>query len=309
MRLRGSRRHLSHAHRITAADSSAKDRPPGIPRGPRRFLGPVIAIVAVALLAGRFVPGGAATTSIVDRGADSGLSGAGDVARAGDVASATATAKARPVDPLGDRPDVVASAAAPASLAGYRWPLEHARITLAFGPAAGGSFVVAGQRFHDGIDIASFCGAHIVAAHGGKVIAAGRRTDAALGWLGNLAAYHARLDQGQLWGTLAIIVVIDDGNGYRSIYAHFHSIVVKVGQVVRAGDFLGTEASTGHASGCHLHYGLFSPDASGRFTTDPTIVRRTLIPAGEIARVDPLLVLPDPKVGFNTWGWGAGDGH
>jgi murein DD-endopeptidase MepM/ murein hydrolase activator NlpD len=268
------------------------------------LLGLVVA-AAVALIAGRFVPGGAATTTIVDHAVGSAPSSGG----AGPGASAAARTL-RVIDPLGDRPDIVPpTAAPPASLTGYRWPLQHARITQAFGPAAGGSFVVAGQRFHDGIDIASFCGAHIVAAHEGTVIAAGRRTDAALGWIGNLTAYHARLDQRHLWGTLALIVVIEDGNGYRSIYAHFHRIVVKVGQVVRAGELLGTEGSTGHASGCHLHYGLFSPEATGRYVTDPALVRRTLIPAAEIARIDPLTVLPDPRVGFNTWGWGAGDGH
>lgn len=300
MRLRRSRRHPSHAHRITASRT-------GLPsRGP--LLGLVV-VAAVALLAGRFVPGGAATTAMVDRAADSGSASATGDPPARSAASSDARTL-HVIDPLGDRPDaVVPSAAPPASLTGYRWPLQHARITQAFGPAAGGSFVVAGRRFHDGLDIASFCGADIVAAHGGKVIAAGRRTDAALGWIGNLTAYHARLGQRQLWGTLAIIVVIDDGNGYRSIYAHFHQIVVKVGQVVRAGDLLGTEGSTGHASGCHLHYGLFSPRATGRYATDPAIVKRTLIPAAEIARIDPLIVLPDPSVGVNTWGWGAGDGH
>ncbi len=304
MRLRGSRRHVSHAHRTTAAHSSLTGRPPRILARPRRFVGAVITIVVVALLVGRFVPGGAATTTTVDWATESGPLAPGQ------AETARATAKAPPIDPLGDRPDaVVPTAAPPASLTGYRWPLEHARITQAFGPAAGGTFVVAGQRFHDGIDIASFCGAYIAAAHGGRVIAAGRRSDAALGWIGNLTAYYARLNLRHLWGTLAIIVVIDDGNGYRSIYAHFHRIVAKVGQVVRAGDFLGTEGSTGHASGCHLHYGLFNPEATGRFATDPTIVQRALVPAGEIARIDPLLVLPDPKVGFNTWGWGAGDGH
>jgi murein DD-endopeptidase MepM/ murein hydrolase activator NlpD len=264
-----------------------------------------VVAAGLALLAGQLVPGGAPTTATADRAADSGLSDA----TAGPSAGAAASA-AQPTDPLGDRPEVVGpSVMPPASLTGYRWPLDHARLTQAFGPSAGGTFIVAGRRFHDGIDVASFCGAHIVAAHDGTVIAAGRRTDDAVGWVGDLVAYHARLDRLHLWSALAIVVVIDDGNGYRSLYAHFSRIVAKVGQVVRAGDFLGLEGATGDASGCHLHYGLFSPDAAGRFATDPAIVRRTLIPAAEIARIDPLSVLPNPAVGFNTWGWGAGDGH
>ena len=71
--------------------------------------------------------------------------------------------------------------------------------------------------------------------------------------------------------TLPIVVVIDDGNGYRSIYAHFGKITVKTGQTVKAGDLLGYEGRTGHASGCHLHYGLFSPFETASFAIDPAI--------------------------------------
>jgi len=95
-----------------------------------------------------------------------------------------------------------------------------------------------------------------------------------------------------LWGSLPIIVVVDDGNGYRSIYAHFNLIAVKVGQRVRAGQFLGWEGSTGFATGCHLHYGLFSPFEDALFTLEPKVAARTKLPAFEIARIDPLLVLP-----------------
>ena len=40
-------------------------------------------------------------------------------------------------------------------------------------------------------------------------------------------------------GRCPIVVVIDDGNGYRSIYAHFGKVDVKKGQVVKAGQLLG----------------------------------------------------------------------
>lgn len=198
-------------------------------------------------------------------------------------------------------------APAPGTLSGYRWPLSNARITQGFGASPGGSFMVSGKRFHDGIDIANFCGARVLAAHDGVVVAAGRHSDAAVGWIGDLAAYNARLDARHLWATLANVVVIDDGNGYRSVYVHFHRVTVKVGQVVRAGDVLGTEGSTGHATGCHLHYSLFSPEAVSQFTTDPDLVKKMLLPAAEIARVDPLLVLPPLSTAGITWGWGASD--
>ena len=197
-------------------------------------------------------------------------------------------------------PETAAPAATPlplADLTGYRWPLPRGRLTLPFGPSPWGSRLVEGEPFHDGIDLATFCGDRIVAAHDGFVLAAGRHYDDAIGWVGDLPAYYRRLDAKQLWSTLPIVVIIDDGNGYRSIYAHFSKIVVKVGQTVRAGQLIGYEGRTGRASGCHLHYGLFSPDEPGRFAIEASVVKRMKVPAIEIARVDPLLVLPPGRPG------------
>jgi len=179
-----------------------------------------------------------------------------------------------------------------AGLAGYRWPLPHGRLTLPFGPTPWGSRIVNGESFHDGIDLATSCGDRIVAAHEGVVVAAGRRFDDAIGWVGDLSAYYRRLDAKKLWSTLPIVVIIDDGNGYRSIYAHFSKAVVKPGQTVRAGALIGYEGQTGRASGCHLHYGLFSTFERAEFAIDPAVVKRMKVPRAEIARVDPLLVLP-----------------
>ena len=111
--------------------------------------------------------------------------------------------------------------------------------------------------------------------------------------IGDLGPYLARLDKKQLWSTLPIVVVIDDGNGYRSIYAHFGKIIVKRGQTVKAGKLIGYEGATGRASGCHLHYGLFSP-AETRPVRDRRrdVAKRMKLPRYEIARIDPLLVLP-----------------
>ena len=180
----------------------------------------------------------------------------------------------------------------PWSLTGYRWPLRHARLTLPFGPTSWGSRIVDGQLFHDGIDLATFCGDRITAAHDGTVLAAGRHFDEFMGWVGDLGPYLARLDRKHLWLTLPNVIVIDDGNGYRSVYAHFESVAVKPGDVVKAGDFLGWEGATGHATGCHLHYGLFSPDEVATFGYDPVAAAHMLLPTEELARIDPLLVLP-----------------
>jgi murein DD-endopeptidase MepM/ murein hydrolase activator NlpD len=176
-------------------------------------------------------------------------------------------------------------------LKGYRWPLKG-RLTLGFEHSGWGSRLVDGERFHDGIDIATACGDRIHAAHSGVVLAAGRHFDDYVGWLGDLGPYYKRLDKKDLWDTLPIAVVIDDGNGYRSIYAHFSKVRVKAGQKVKAGQLIGWEGATGRASGCHLHYGLFSPYETDRMGLHPDTVKRMKLPRWEVARVNPLLVLP-----------------
>ena len=151
-----------------------------------------------------------------------------------------------------------------------------------------------GEPFHDGIDLATFCRDWIRAAHGGVVLAAGRHYDEFMGWLGDLTPYTDRLNAKGLWPSLPIVVVIDDGNGYRSIYAHLRRTIVRPGDVVEAGDILGSEGATGRASGCHLHYGLFSPDEVATFGLEPDAVAHMLLPSQMIARMDPLRVLPPP---------------
>jgi murein DD-endopeptidase MepM/ murein hydrolase activator NlpD len=184
---------------------------------------------------------------------------------------------------------------APHALRGYEWPLRRGRLTLGFQHTEWGSRLVDGERFHDGIDLATFCGDRIRAAHDGVVLAAGRRFDNHLGWVGDLRPYYNRLDRKGLWKQLPIVVVVDDGNGYRSVYAHFSKVVVRKGERVTAGQLIGYEGRTGRASGCHLHYGLFSPLETARFRIHPDTVRRMKVPRWQIARIDPLLVLPDRR--------------
>jgi murein DD-endopeptidase MepM/ murein hydrolase activator NlpD len=181
---------------------------------------------------------------------------------------------------------------APGTLTGYRWPLPRGRLTLPYGPSPWGSRVVGGEQFHDGIDLATFCGDRIVAAHSGRVMAAGRRYDEVMGWRGDLGPYLRRLEKKSLWMTLPIVVVVDDGNGYRSIYAHFGRLAVKRGQQVQAGQLIGYEGATGRASGCHLHYGLFAPTEQATFGIRNKVVKRMRLPALQTARIDPLFVLP-----------------
>ena len=189
---------------------------------------------------------------------------------------------------LGDGPQ----APDPGDLRGYRWPLANGRITGPFGPSPFGALLVGGGRFHDGLDIASFCGDIVMAAHDGRVLAAGRRFDPYIGWVGSIVPHTLRMDRLHKWYELPITVIVDDGDGYRAIYAHLNAASVRPGQWVRAGQQIGWEGSTGFATGCHVHFGLFSPLETRRFELRPDVHRRTKYPRFEIARIDPLLVLP-----------------
>lgn len=205
----------------------------------------------------------------------------------------------RPTDP--DAPPPVLRDAPPvASLTGYQWPLSKGRVTLPFKEIPGGSRIRDGRRFHDGVDMATFCGDRVMAAHDGVVLAAGRRFDDHVGWVGDLTPYYRLLDVRKMWRDLPIVIVVDDGNGYRSIYAHFREVTVRPGDRVKAGQTIGYEGATGHASGCHVHYGLFSPYETDTFGVRPDIVRKLRVPKYEIARIDPLLVLPGGDVALRT---------
>ncbi len=190
---------------------------------------------------------------------------------------------------------VAALPAPPATLSGYVWPIAHPRLTLPFGPTDWGTRIVDGRLFHDGVDLATFCNDRIMAAHDGVVLAAGRHFDNYIGWVGSLDAYYRHIDTDHLWLDLPNVVIVDDGNGYRSIYAHMWKLTVKAGQHIRAGQLIGYEGMTGHATGCHLHYGLFSPAETATFGTEPKAIKTWHEPPAEIARIDPLLVLPYRK--------------
>ena len=273
-----------------------------------RHFGQLVLGIAVAAIAVIALPGSLGPTPPKDPAP---VSVAGGVVPAGQVNAAIGGGNPPPDTgstdagaPLGvsnlpgmDRPTRGLRLVAPSRLlTGYLWPLPKGILTLPFGPSPWGSRVVNGQLFHDGIDVATVCADKIVAAHDGIVLAAGRKFDEVMGWIGDLTPYLERLEAEDLWWTLPIVVVIDDGNGYRSIYAHFSKVTVKKGQRVRAGQLIGYEGASGRASGCHLHYGLFSPYETETFAIDPGVVKRLRVPPLQIARIDPLQVLP-PRPG------------
>jgi len=201
-----------------------------------------------------------------------------------------------PADPLAKQ--VPAHSLDPSQLTGYIWPVDHAFITTRFAPEApdaGGFVVINGIPYHDGVDLATHCDDKVMAAHDGTVLYAGRNFDPYLGYQGNAQAIYDRLQKLGRTNEQPIVVVVDDGNGYRSEYVHLNQANVEQGQVVKAGDVIGLEGATGFASGCHLHYSLIRMDGGWQQVVSylfkygyPPIVRE---------RVDPLDVLPwgDPN--------------
>jgi murein DD-endopeptidase MepM/ murein hydrolase activator NlpD len=95
------------------------------------------------------------------------------------------------------------------------------------------------QRFvwyHKGIDIANRSTPNILAADSGKIVVAG--------W-----------PDGYGYGNR---ILIDHGNGFRTMYAHLSRVYVVSGQSVNRGDAIGKMGSTGRSTGIHLHFEVIS---------------------------------------------------
>ncbi|GHS85925.1 peptidase M23 [Bacteroidia bacterium] len=56
------------------------------------------------------------------------------------------------------------------------------------------------------------------------------------------------------YGGYGIMVMINHGYGYQSLYAHCSKTVVRRGQRVKRGDLIAYMGATGQATGTHLHY-------------------------------------------------------
>jgi murein DD-endopeptidase MepM/ murein hydrolase activator NlpD len=88
------------------------------------------------------------------------------------------------------------------------------------------------SSFHEGVDLAAGCGAPIYAAHAGTVAYAG------------------------LYGGYGNYIRINHGGGITTAYGHIvdGGILVSSGQQVAVGQILARVGSTGHSTGCHLHF-------------------------------------------------------
>lgn len=93
-----------------------------------------------------------------------------------------------------------------------------------------------GGRGHQGQDLFATCGTRLVAARAGTVRMAGSE-----GAAGNY------------------VVVDGDRTGLSYVYMHMlRASLVRTGERVRAGQAIGQVGATGRASGCHLHFELWS---------------------------------------------------
>jgi murein DD-endopeptidase MepM/ murein hydrolase activator NlpD len=50
------------------------------------------------------------------------------------------------------------------------------------------------------------------------------------------------------------VVEVDHGNGYSTLYGHNSRLIVRSGDIVRAGQQLARAGSTGRSTGPHVHF-------------------------------------------------------
>lgn len=69
------------------------------------------------------------------------------------------------------------------------------------------------------------------------------------------------------WGNY---IVVDMGNKRYWLAAHFKAQTHKVGEVLKAGDLIGTQGQTGNATGIHTHWEYWFGGRSTRYRQDPS---------------------------------------
>lgn len=104
----------------------------------------------------------------------------------------------------------------------FMWPLAGGVITSSFGPRWGTT--------HAGIDIGASRGTSIFASDGGTV---------------ELARWY---------GGYGYAIIINHGNGYKTLYGHCSQLIAKAGQKVSKGQLIARVGSTGNSTGPHLHF-------------------------------------------------------
>ena len=123
----------------------------------------------------------------------------------------------------------------PPAAGAYTWPTQG-RVTRNFNPSG------KGKDQNDGINIAAAKGSSVVAANNGVVAHAGNQ----LRGFGN-------------------VVLVKHDNGTMTVYAHLEKVSVKKGDLVNAGQKLGTVGDTGTVKEPQLHFEI----RKGRKPIDP----------------------------------------
>lgn len=116
---------------------------------------------------------------------------------------------------------------------GWQWPVKNQTFSRGF------------NWSHKGVDISAPTGTFVCAAKSGVVECASTASAAPNSVCQNCryqkAGYH---------------VVINHGDGYRTLYAHLSRVNVRVGQNVSGGQKIGEVGSTGYSTGPHLHFAV-----------------------------------------------------
>jgi len=148
----------------------------------------------------------------------------------------------------------LAPATAPFEFFNDRFPILG-RVKFGTGVAGFG-----GGRNHQGEDTFAACGTPLVAAHGGKV---------------KYAGYHSAA------GNYLVIDNQDADTDYT--YMHLRSAaLVKTGERVRTGQPIGFVGATGRATGCHLHFEIWTGPGwyTGGHPIDPLPTLKTWLSRG-----------------------------
>ncbi len=126
------------------------------------------------------------------------------------------------------------------------WPTDYAVVTQRFGanPKIYASWGLPG---HEGLDIRAPTNTNIYACADGEVYEIEEQANA------HAYGKHIR---------------IKHANGYRTVYAHLNSILVKEGDIVEAKQLIGKADSTGNSQGSHLHLSLKKDGATARNETE-----------------------------------------
>jgi murein DD-endopeptidase MepM/ murein hydrolase activator NlpD len=186
----------------------------------------------------------------------------------------------------------------PDKLRGYRWPVRGGTLDTFYEASTQGDFEIAGKRVHDGLVITWFDGAVVKAAHKGTVVAAGRDWAEHVGFDGSLVTVYDRYApiEEPKKGKKAKPsrkppfpegIVIDDGNGYYSVYTEIKDLRVKRGDEVAAGQPIAAMDTFGGKQ--MMRYRLVRMD--GPWMMVHQSARNRGYPYYARERVDPLAVL------------------